>query len=369
LAIGQFIAALMNITPKFIAIAAIFGISHCGFSQNAEIVNSYERAFLNLEGMLSGSKELNFKKAVILTEHAFLDGQIDTITFESEIQTLVQAIKYFNSTNQLLYEKKDKAIVAKWAAIFKVMTDTTRMPINNDLIEFYPFQYDFEDFLGEQDWRKMFVSKLLNTGSGNCHSLPYLYKILAEELGATANLALAPNHIYIKHRCEKTGMFNTELTSASFPIDAWIMASGYIHLTAIQNGVYMKALNDKESIALCLIDLAEGYKRKTNNSDSDFILKCCDKALEYFPNYVNALILKAETIKSQHDRLKAEYPNPTNEIKGQIQGLFNNMQNQYVKVHKLGYRQMPKDMYMKWLIELKTEKEKYQNKNVSSYDK
>jgi hypothetical protein len=215
----------------------------------------------------------------------------------------------------------------------------------------------------------MFVSKLLTSHKGNCHSLPYLYKIIAEESGTTANLALAPNHIYIKHRNIKNGMFNTELTSASFPIDAWIMASGYIHLTAIQNGVYMKALNDKESVALCLIDLAEGYKRKTNNSDSDFIIKCCDKALEYFPNYINALILKAETIKSQHDRLKAENPNPTNDIKSQTLRLFNDMQDLYVKVHKLGYRQMPKDMYMKWLVELKTEKEKYQNKNVTSYDK
>jgi hypothetical protein len=40
-----------------------------------------------------------------------------------------------------------------------------------------------------------------------------------------------------------------------------LMASGYIHLDAIQNGVFMKALTNKESLALCLFDLAQAYNR------------------------------------------------------------------------------------------------------------
>ena len=83
-----------------------------------------------------------------------------------------------------------------------------------------PYSYDFDDPFGHKDWDNMFVSKLLNTGKGNCHSLPYLYKIIAEELGISAHLALAPNHIYIKHKNEKDGWYNTELTSGIFPIDA-----------------------------------------------------------------------------------------------------------------------------------------------------
>lgn len=333
------------------------------------IKNRYEKSFEILNGMLSEEK-IKFKDAVIATESAYTENGIDTMQFSILIAKLIERCNLFIKSNYLIYDGKDRETVTKWASIFKVITDTTFQALYGEIgIAYLPFRYDFEDFFGENDWTKMFVSKLLITGSGNCHSLPYLYKILAEEMGTTANLALAPNHIYIKQKSLKTGMFNTELTSATFPIDAWIMASGYIHLSAIQNGVFMKALNDKESIALCLIDLAEGYKRKTNNLDPDFIIKCSDKALEYFPNYVNALILKAETIKSQHDRLISENPIPTNDIKLQAQGLFNQMQEIYVRVHKLGYRQMPKDMYMKWLVELKTEKEKYQNKNVTRYDK
>ncbi len=352
-----------------ILIIILFFHSIFSFGQDEKIKDRYEKSYDFLLNMLNEKSKVDFKKAVFSTENAYKDGQLDTVTINRRIAELTSLTREFQKSHVLQYELKDKNEVEKWGAIFKVLTDTVATYSNGIIYRHLPFTYDFEDFFGEKDWSKMFVSKLLLSATGNCHSLPYLYKIIAEQLGTTAYLALAPNHIYIKHRSQKTGMYNTELTSATFPIDAWIMASGYIHLTAIQNGVFMKALNDKESIALCLIDLAEGYKRKTNNSDPDFIIKCSDKALEYFPNYVNALILKAETIKSQHDKLVVDNPNPTNEIKLTTQGLFSQMQDLYVKVHKLGYRQMPKDMYMKWLIELKTEKEKYQNKSVSSYDK
>lgn len=354
---------------SFILSIILFIYSLLSFGQEEQIKDRYEKSYDFLLNMLKEKSKIDFKKAVFSTENAYQDGQLDTVTINRRIAELVFLSKEFQKSHVLQYDFKDKTEVQKWAAIFKVLTDTVARYSNGVIYRHLPFTYDFEDFFGEKDWSKMFVSKLLLSSTGNCHSLPYLYKIIAEQLGTTTYLALAPNHIYIKHRSQKTGMYNTELTSATFPIDAWIMASGYIHLTAIQNGVYMKALNDKESIALCMIDLAEGYKRKTNNSDSDFINKCCDKVLEYFPNCVNAMILKAETIKSQHDLLVSNNPNPTNEIKERIHGLFNEMQDLYVTVHKLGYRQMPKDMYMKWLLELKTEKEKYQNKNVSSYDK
>lgn len=353
-----------------IALLCATFLSYAQFRNYARVRSNYYESYEVLTKALAGSNNLSFKDAVFLVESTYYDHQLDTAKLNAAIRNLARICKAFKDANKLNYDLKDESTVSAWAAIFKVLTDTIQIiQPSGEVSPHFPYTYDFEDFFGENEWSNMFVTKLIGTRSGNCHSLPYLYKILAEELGTTAHLALAPNHIYIKHKSLKTGMFNTELTSGTFPIDAWIMASGYIHLTAIQNSVYMKALNDKESIALCLIDLAEGYKRKTNDFGSDFIIKCCDRAIEYFPNYVNALMLKAETIKFQHDRLKAENPNPTNDVKTQTLRLFNDMQDLYVKVHKLGYRQMPKDMYMKWLVELKTQKEKYQNKNVTSYDK
>ena len=42
----------------------------------------------------------------------------------------------------------------------------------------------------------------------NCHSLPYLYKIIMDELGYEWHLALAPNHMYIKTNNKKVGWYN-----------------------------------------------------------------------------------------------------------------------------------------------------------------
>jgi hypothetical protein len=217
----------------------------------------------------------------------------------------------------------------------------------------------------------MFVSKLLNTKTGNCHSLPYLYKILADELGTSASLALAPNHIYIKQKNQANGRYNTELTSGIFPMDSWLMASGYVHLNAIVNKLYLEALTDKQAVALCLVDLAKGYQRKTGMfANPEFVLQCCETALTYYPNCISALLLKAETKKQQFDSLMDKYftDNP-NEVLGYPEGkaLFTEMNQLYGQIHTLGYRSMPEQMYVDWLVSLRKEREKYENKKITNF--
>jgi len=218
----------------------------------------------------------------------------------------------------------------------------------------------------------MFVSKLLDTKKGNCHSLPYLYKIITEELGVTTQLALAPNHIYIKHYAEDFGWFNTELTNGQFPLDSWIMATGYVHLDAIVNRVFMSELNNKQSIALCLIDLAEGYNRKESYNDGKFVLQCTNLALQYYPNYANALLLQAETKKKQYDFLLEQ--NNKKHAKElfhipKAKQLFKSMENDYATVYELGYRPIPKPVYLKWIQSLTEEKNKHQNKKLNTFTK
>ena len=72
-----------------------------------------------------------------------------------------------------------------------------------------------------------------------------------------------------------------------------------------------------------------------------------------------ALLLKAETLKkiwlNEQDK---KFPKPT----------FTpiEMQNAYITLAKLGYREMPEKMYQQWLKEMTTEKEKYANKKVTT---
>tara|TARA_R100001132_G_C3266623_1_gene89355 strand:- start:378 stop:1454 length:1077 start_codon:yes stop_codon:yes gene_type:complete len=331
----------------------------------------YEESYNLLTDMLSDKKEYNFKKAVFCVEKAYNKGVLDTIFLNEEIAILKNITEKILANRVLQYDEKDKEKVAKYASLFSVMTDSIKFRDEENVEYTYiPFKYDFEDPFGKKDWSSMFVSKLLETGKGNCHSLPYLYKILAEEIGVDAHLSLAPNHVYIKHRSEKDGWYNTELTSGIFPIDAWIMASGYVHIDAIRKGVFMKALNDKESIALCLIDLAQAYQ-KQEFYDLDFVIKCADKALEYFPNSVNAMILKTEAKGKKIENILYNHNTDFTDVNKypETRKILLEIQDQLTIIHELGYRQMPEDMYLNWLVSLKEEKDKYANKKINTFNK
>jgi hypothetical protein len=331
---------------------------------------NYEKAFLEIKGMLEGTSTPSFKKAVFLTESAYLNNSIDFEIVDQAIQFLASRARIVENQVTLHYSEIDKAQMQKNFAVFKLMSDTVRYYTDSlNYIETHPFTYDFDDMWGDFDWAQMFVTKLLMTGKGNCHSLPFLYKILAEEIGGKAYLSMAPNHIYIKQYARQGGWYNTELTSYQFPIDSWIMASGYIHLSAIQNGVYMDTLSTKQSLAVCLTDLAKGYERKFP-ADFEFTLKCADLALMYYPNYSNVLILKAETLKKKFEQMmKQKQVQYASQLFGdpEAKELYDQMEKLYFTIHQTGYRMIPKEMYMSWIADLKRHKGKYENKEINNF--
>jgi hypothetical protein len=333
----------------------------------------YEEAFKKVNCMLSETCDTSFKEAVFIVENAYFSNQLDKEQFEKKILFLSELSKQLVLSRELVYNLPDKKEVTKYSALFSVLADSIPIQIDSTKTAYIlPYTYDFSDIWGHDEWSNMFVVKLLDTKKGNCHSMPYLYKILADEIGAKVHIAVAPNHFYIKHQSKGNGWYNTELTSGIFPTDAWLMASGYIHLDAIVNKLYMEALNEKQMLALNLIDLAKGYERKLGTkTDLDFVLKCTDTVLKYYPHYINALILKAETKKKIFDLLMAKHKtqNPTDIFHlPEAKQIFNEMTNLYVQIHELGYRKMPEEMYLDWLISLKEDRNKYENKKITNFN-
>lgn len=335
-----------------------------GYSQETEV---YKKAYDRINKMLTNEEPLSFINAVFVTEDAYYDGRLNTDVFNRELELLLQLIINISNPDLIEYTGKDKEEMTKHAAIFRVMTDTVSIILDSvNILEHLPYAYDFEDAWGHDDWTKMFVSKLMLTGSGNCHSLPYLYKILADELDIPCYLSFAPNHIYIKIYSQTTGWYNTELTSATFPIDAWIMASDYVNLDAIRNGLYMDTLSDRQAVVNCLVDLAQGYQRKYGKENPEFVIKCCNTTLQHHPANVNAMLTKAEAQKfylqmqmKKHNADKIQDLFYDDEIKA----MYAEMEETYVRLHTSGYRRMPEDMYLQWINLLKTEPNKYISTN------
>ena len=339
-----------------IALLIQYSISPC---QSDFLHERYQNSFQQLDSLLETKNENQFKKAVFITENTFLNNQINYEKYDRYIQDLISLAKDWMSVNQLDYKYSDSMQVLKNFAIYKVLKDTIRLhtPLHEEIAH-VPYLYDFDDFSGNSDWKNMFVTKLLAIHSGNCHNLPYLYKILADELGAPCWLSLAPNHMYIQNHCKKSGWYNTELTSGDFPIDAWIMASGYLSLKAVQSGIYMDTLSNKQAIALCVLDLAKGYEHQTQNYYDSLIIKCCNLSLKYFPLNVQAMLLKAETLKRVYEK-KSKERNTNSKNYQEMEAL-------YVKLFDLGYREMPDKMYIQWLQSVTKERDRYSNKQIKA---
>ena len=323
----------------------------------AQLTNSYYHdAFSQIESMLSGKDSIDFKKAVFLTENAYFENQLNQEDFDDYIRFYTSICQNIIASGNIVYPEQDVENARAQCAAFVFMTDSIPVQIGQDIVIHTPFEYNFDDYAGQKDWSNMFVSKLMVTKKGNCHSLPYLYKMIMDEMKQKSYLALAPNHIYIKTQNKRVGWYNIELTCGDFPTDAWLMASGYIHIDAIRNGIYMKPLTDKESVCLCLADLAQGFQAKFGIEDGSFILKCCDTALAHFPNYINALLLKAETLTALH---KQTASNPK-----ESELLLSQMNKIYTQIHDSGYRKMPKEMYLNWLKTLSIQEVNYRMKSL-----
>lgn len=316
----------------------------------------YENTYNSVDSMLTETKPVNFKQAVFLTENAYFDNQLNEKTFNDAIRFNTSICRGIIASGNIEYPEKDKERATAQCAVFVFMTDSIPVATNNGTVIHKPFTYNFDDFAGQKDWSNMFVTTLMQTQKGNCHSMPYLYKMIMDELGQPCYLSLAPNHIYIKAQNKRVGWYNIELTCGDFPTDAWLTASGYIHTDALRNGIYMDTLSQKQSVCLCLVDLAQGYQAKYGIQDGSFILKCCNTALEHFPKYINAMLLKAETLTALYKQADKDSE--------QGKKLFAQMNETYTTIHQLGYRKMPQGMYLNWLKSSGTQTTNYRMKSL-----
>ncbi len=305
-------------------------------------------------------KDTNF-----LVENAYYENMLN----KSEFDNVVKQSGAFLTTKmkELGYDLESNA--AKNFMLFQFFSETLQLKSTKQ--KHLPFKYDFEDYTGADSYSKLFVSKLIETGSGQCHSLPLLYLILAEEMEAEAYLALSPNHSYIRFPDDKGKWYNIELTNGMFSTPSYILQSGYIKSEALQNKIYMENLSRKELLAQHLTDLASGYVHKYGYDE--FVQSIVNKALELYPNSITANMIKANLDTARFEFVMRQLGiNPAD--KQQLQNirnfpkaieLLNTVNRQYAFIDNLGYEHMPEEAYKKWLESMADEKQKQDNETIS----
>jgi hypothetical protein len=323
----------------------------------------YEVAFDSINQMLTGATQLDLKKSVFLVENVYYQNKLKYADFCKLIDNKVYIINQIIKKENLSKQNN----VALNYAIQQLYLKPIKYIDKNGIAKIHqPLKYDFNDYSGDLDYSKQFVSKLLYTGKGQCHSMPLLYLILANEIGAKANLAYSPNHSYIAFPDNENNFYNFECTSACFPSYSFIMSSGYITNEAIKSGIYTVPTSLKETIANQLNDLGSQQLFQYKGID-DFQLKCAKRTLEIYPNNIMALmtISNYQSAKTEAATCYAGWP-PVKDIPNipELKTEFDNRNNLYDYMDNLGYTPIPNNEYNSWLEAIKLQKAKQESEEI-----
>lgn len=339
----------------------LFHIADSNSSNYKIYISHYEKAYNELSAMLSGNIPLNLKRAVFVVENAHYQNKLSYENYCQQINELVFVCR------QILKEKglKQDNYMACHYAIQKLFSQQfTYKNTTGKSTVFEPFGYDFKDYMGRENHSSMFVTKLLNTKKGQCHSLPLLYLILSEELNSNVYLGLAPNHSYIKFGNQYQS-YNFETTNGAFVSDEWIVASGYISATAIKNQIYLAPLTKEKVIAECLADLSDGLEFYVGKSN--FTIKCVETALIYFPQSIRSLLTINNYIvaKCAQTAKRYKFPKETDYYKyPDLKKQFDALVEFELYIEQTGYMKIPPEQYEKWQQTANEEKQRQEHLNL-----
>ncbi|GAA5039220.1 hypothetical protein GCM10011506_38130 [Marivirga lumbricoides] len=345
----------MQIIDEAISTSFIPKIKYNLGLHNGAAVERFEEAYSQLHSMLMDQQEIDFTKAVFLVESAY-DKSLNWKEFSEMFNTSKMTIERLIEQDGL--DPTDN--MAKVMSIFKYMADTTEVyfsELEKPVIT-KPMLYDYEDFAGKKDATKIFVSKLLRTGTGQCMSLPMLYYMLAQSLGAKdVHIALAPEHSFIMFKDKVGNWNNIELTGRVFTTDDFQWQSGFVKANQVKSGIYLKPLTEKETIAYLLSTLTLTYIKSFGQDERSFEMAMTAK--DYFPNSLTANLIIAGYYKDLFNNVLRQYStyNLTQQALDNDKDaqLINSLRNGAVDYifKDLGYAKIPDWHYEAWLSGVK----------------
>lgn len=320
----------------------------------------YEAGFQALAEMLDGRRTQSLPLAVFIVENSYLAGELSFTAFKADLDNLVKLCQGLAGAegNQ----------TARFIALQQFMTDTVRVSYEGKVVSKHlPYHYDFVDFWGKNDYTKQFITKLLRTNTGQCHSMPLLYKLLADQLGVKSNLSMAPNHSYIQVVGPDGQLYSYETTNGHFTTDAFYMTSGYVKTAALKARAYMDTLTFHQTIAYQLTDLAQGYSHYYG--EDAFTEKCATLALKHYPQSIQAHIILHNAALTRFARAYKAAGSPTKEQAMQLpvlKPLWSEIVHSNQALAAIGYEEIPPEQYARWLNSAQDEKQRLESLQTSA---
>jgi hypothetical protein len=127
-------------------------------------------------------------------------------------------------------------------------------------------------------------------------------------MGLHVTLSVAPNHEFLKYTDTATGnTYNIEATSLGYPEpNEWYRSRAPMSDKAVANGVYLKTLDRRETIAVMAEVVLEDEMRRKRYSET---IEIADALLEAYPAQALFLIYKGDVYEGLIlERFQRKYP-------------------------------------------------------------
>lgn len=316
--------------------------------------NLYLSAGRNLYAMLLEKEQYSLKKAVWLAEYPYLRRQLSYDRYNANLAKIVDFCKAYAQENALDWAKHDdraKALVDYFSKTISLKNGQVHKRI----------MYDFNDAYGRQSYRPLMVSKLMETNKGQCHSMPLLFKIMADEINVNAYICLSPAHSFIKIFLDSGHSPVFETTNGYLTDEKWILSTNIVPFTALRNGVYLDTLSQKENLVHCLNHLANAYESEFGYQT--FVKEIAEIAITHAPKYPPAWALFSNYVTYSTMAALKELGYPKLEELDSypaIKGRLDMMYRIYADMDRMGYKDLQESEYTQWLHENQAAIKQYQ---------
>ncbi|MGV6861020.1 MAG: hypothetical protein ACWA41_04565 [Putridiphycobacter sp.] len=328
--------------------------SHSNYYSSTKFQNdfsNYKKAKNTLKLMLSGKKALSIRDAIYQIEAAY--GNLH-LSYEQYCESITQSgnfIKQWLKENNYDLDNQE----ALHLGIQKFMGDTLYIKgekkIDRGISSFssghIPYFYDYVDMSAQEDFRNYFLTKTIATGTGQCHSMPLVYLVLAEEVKAEAYLSFSLHHSFIKYKNTKRTIQNYETTIDWNMTDQQYAEEMPTISEGERNGLYLDTLGKQQIIATFLVDLAYYFQREHWVYDGQFINDCLNTSANYFQrkygNNPEWYYMKSRILATELDNVLMQYKvtNLNNIPKyPEVQKAFDKFRDHEQIIEKLGIQGM-----------------------------
>jgi regulator of sirC expression with transglutaminase-like and TPR domain len=298
-------------------------------------------------------REVDRNIAVIRSILKQPDNQIDLAKVKITIDRMIDPKLDDKNTLQTLDDMAaNVAKMVSFKATSKVKVEALRAYLyeagawNNHQV----FAYDL---IGDPSGRKItnkLMTNYLKSRKGNCVSMPLLFVILGQKLGINVTIARAPEHFFVRYIDESGQSFNLEATTgAGLKKDASYQRDFEITQKSIDSGLYLRALNKKETVLMMLTTLLDQY---STNKEAENLMALSDFYLAQNQKSLDGMLGKGYAYYLQLDRdFLKKYASPKDipvEKRAQFMEVDTNNHSWYQKAESLGWREPSKEFQINY---------------------